>query len=127
MTFGVRNRRAAGARGVWAIAARMLARVLALVLALSIAAPGIGLAADLAFHAGGHHSRSEASVLDAAAASTDVDPGLGEHLHCGCHQAARLEAVDVGPPAVPGRPLPAGLAQALPSFVPDRLPRPPRA
>jgi hypothetical protein len=123
MTFQVRGRRAARAQGVWAIAARMLA----LVLALSLAAPGIGLAADLAFHAGGHHSRSEGPVLDMPAASSNVDPGLGEHLHCGCHQAARLDAADVAPPTVPGRPLPAELARALPSFVPDRLPRPPRA
>ncbi|URD38523.1 hypothetical protein M6G65_08870 [Methylobacterium tardum] len=93
MTFQVRGRRAARAQGVWAIAARMLA----LVLALSLAAPGIGLSADMAFHAGGHHSRSEGPVLDTAAASPNVDPGLGEHLHCGCHQAARLDAADVAP------------------------------
>ncbi|MBP1184006.1 hypothetical protein [Methylobacterium sp. PvR107] len=123
MTFQVRDRRAARAHGVWAIAARMLA----LVLILSIAAPGVGLAADLAFHADGHHSRSEGPVLDAATASGNVDPGLGAHLHCGCHQAARLDAADIAPPAVPGRPLPAALARALPSVVPDRLPRPPRA
>lgn len=123
MTFGVRHRRAAPARGWWAIAAR----VLSLVLALSLAAPGAGLAADLAFHAGGPHTRNEAPVLDAATASTAVDPGLGEHLHCGCHQAARLEAADVAPPAVPGRPLIAAPVQGRPSVTLDRLPRPPRA
>jgi hypothetical protein len=127
MTFGVRHRRAARARGWWAIAARMLALVLAFVLALAVAPPGAGLAADLTFHAGSHHARSDGPALDAPAAPTDVDPGLGEHLHCGCHQAARLEAAEVAPPSVPGRPLPAALAQGRPSVAPDRLPRPPRA
>ena len=122
MTFGVRHRRPAGARGWWALVARMLA----LVLALAVATPPAGLAADLAFHAGGHHSRSQGLVLDAPAAPANVDPGLSEHIHCGCHQAARLEAADVAPPAVPGRPLPAALAQGRPSISPDRLPRPPR-
>jgi hypothetical protein len=123
MTFGTRHRRAVRARGWWAIAAR----VLALVLTLAATAPGAGLAADLAFHAGAHHGGREGPVLDAPAAPADVDPGLGEHLHCGCHQAARLEAADVAPPAVPGRPLPAGPAEGHPTFSPDRLPRPPRA
>ena len=124
MTFGVRHRRPAGVRGWRAFVAALLA----LVLTLTVAAPGVGLAADLAFHGGGHHSRSEGPpVLDAPAASTDADPGLGEHRHCGCHQAARLEATDVAPPAVPGRPLPGALAQGRPSVSPDRLPRPPRA
>ena len=123
MTFGVQNRHAVRARGWWALAARMLA----LVLTLTVAAPGAGLAADLAFHAGGPHGRSAGPVLKAPTAPADVDPGLGEHLHCGCHQAARLEAFDVAPPAVPGRPLPGALAQGRPSVTPDRLPRPPRA
>lgn len=123
MTFGVRQRRAARARDWWAIAARMLA----LVLTLTVAAPGAGLAADLAFHASGHHGRSAGPVLDAPAAPGDVDPGLGEHLHCGCHQAARLDAAAIAPPPVPGRPLAAALAQGHSSVTPDRLPRPPRA
>jgi hypothetical protein len=123
MTSGVRHRRVVRTRGWWALAARTLA----LVLALAVAAPGAGLAADLAFHAGDHHGRSEGQVLDAAQPSTTADPGLGEHLHCGCHQAARLESAAVAPPAVSGRPLPAALAQARPSVSPDRLPRPPRA
>ena len=123
MTCGVRHRRAARACGWWALAARTLA----LVLALTVAAPGIGLAADLAFHAGGHHGQTAGLVLDAPAAPADVDPGLGAHLHCGCHQAARLEAADVAPPPLPGRPLPAALVQGRPSVIPDRLPRPPRA
>ena len=123
MTFGIRHRRSVRARGWWALAARMLA----LVLALSGAGPGVGLAADLAFHAGSHHGRSEGPALDAPAASDAVDPGLGAHLHCGCHLAARLEDEAVVPPAVPGRPLQAGLAQARASVSPDRLPRPPRA
>ena len=101
--------------------------MLALVLTLTVAAPCAGLAADLAFHAGSHHGRSEGPVLDAPTAPADTDPGLGEHLHCGCHQAARQEAADVAPPAVPGRPLPGALAQGRPSVTPDRLPRPPRA
>jgi hypothetical protein len=123
MTFGDRHGRALRARGWWAIAARMLA----LVLTLTVAAPGAGLAADLAFHAGGHHARSDGPVLDAPASPADVDPGLGEHLHCGCHQAARLEAAAVAPPSVPGRPLAAASAQAFPSVTPDLPPRPPRA
>jgi hypothetical protein len=105
----------------------MAVHMLALVLSLSLAAPSVGLAADLAFHAGGPHGRSEAPALDATASSVQVDPGLGEHLHCGCHQAARVETGSVAPPAVPGRPLAAGLERALPSITPDRLPRPPRA
>ena len=119
MTFGVRHRRAARARGWWAIAARMLA----LVLTLAVAAPGAGLAADLAFHAGGHPARSDGPVLDRPTAPADVDPGLGEHLHCGCHQAARLEATDVARPSVPGRTLRAAVAQGHPSVTPDRQER----
>ena len=127
MTYGVRHRRAARARGWWASAARSLALVLASVLALAVAVPGAGLAADLAFHAGGHPVRSDGPALDAPASPADLDPGLGEHLHCGCHQAARLEAVEVARPSVPGRLLPAAVAQGRPSVTPDRLPRPPRA
>ncbi|MEE7492251.1 hypothetical protein [Methylobacterium oryzae] len=123
MTFGVRHRRPAGARGWWAL----VARTLALVLTLAVAAPGAGLAADLAFHAGGHHDRSQGPALDAPAAPAAADPGLSEHLHCGCHQAARLEATEFAPPAAPGRLLPGALAQVHPSVSPDRLPRPPRA
>ncbi len=123
MIFGVRHGRAVGARGWWALAVRLLA----LVLTLSVAGPGFGLAADLAFHAGSHHGRSAGPALDAPAASAAVDPGLDTHLHCGCHQAARLEIAAVAPPAVPGRPLRAGRAEARASVSPDRLPRPPRA
>ncbi|MCX4196489.1 hypothetical protein OMR07_13650, partial [Methylobacterium organophilum] len=68
MTFGVRHRRPAGARRWWAL----VARTLALVLALTVAAPGVGLAADLAFHAGGHHDRSQGPALDAPAAPATV-------------------------------------------------------
>jgi hypothetical protein len=105
----------------------MLALVLALVLALSVAGPGVGLAADLAFHAGGHHEAGEGSALDAPDTATAVDPGLAAHVHCGCHLAARLEAAMLVPPPVPGRPLRARLAQGRPPVDPDRLPRPPRA
>ncbi|MCJ2095721.1 hypothetical protein MKK67_24940 [Methylobacterium sp. J-072] len=112
-------------RGWWAIAARMLARVLALSLALSLAGPGVGLAADLAFHAGGHHDRVDGPSL--AEGGSSVDPGVTEHLHCGCHQVAPLETGIPAPPAVPGRPVAVRIAAALPSVVPDRLPRPPRA
>ncbi|SDN65900.1 hypothetical protein SAMN05216360_11046 [Methylobacterium phyllostachyos] len=123
MTFGVRHRRSARARGWWALAVRMLA----LVLALSVAGPGVSLAADLAFHAGGHHEVGEGAALDAPTASTAVDPGLAAHVHCSCHLAARLEAAAMVPPPVTGRPLRARLAQGHSSIAPDRLPRPPRA
>lgn len=111
------------ARGWWALAVRMLA----LVLALSVAGPGVGLAADLAFHTGGHHEAGEGAALDAPAATATVDPGLAAHVHCGCHLAARLEAAVMVPPPVTGRPLRARLAQGHSSIDPDRLPRPPRA
>ncbi|MDP4006912.1 hypothetical protein [Methylobacterium sp. NEAU K] len=101
--------------------------MLALVLTLSIAGPGTGLAADLAFHAGSHHGRSEGPAVESASARTVVDPGVTEHLHCGCHQAAPLETGSVAPPAAPGRPIAARIAPARASVVGDRLPRPPRA
>lgn len=123
MTFGVRHRRSVRARGWWALAVCMLA----LVMALSVAGQGVGLAADLAFHAGGHHAPSEGAALDVPTATTAVDPGVAAHVHCGCHLAARLEAAGIAPPPVPGRPLRARLAQGHPSVDPDRLPRPPRA
>ncbi|MCJ2057282.1 hypothetical protein MKL09_12030 [Methylobacterium sp. J-048] len=119
MAFRVRHGRSA--RGLWAIAVRMLA----LVLALSLAGPGVGLAADLAFHAGGHQDRSVGPSIEAAGSA--VDPGVTEHLHCGCHQAAPLEAAIAPPPAIPGRPVAVRIVRALPSVIPDRLPRPPRA
>lgn len=122
MGFGVRHRRSVRARGWWAIAVRMLA----LVLTLSVAGLGVGHAADLAFHAGSQHARSEGAVLDAPASSTAVDPGLAAHVHCGCHLAARLEGGMMVPPPVPGRALRARLVQGRPSVDPDRLPRPPR-
>ncbi|MDH2311309.1 hypothetical protein [Methylobacterium brachiatum] len=116
-----RVRQGRSTRGWWAIAARRLA----LVLALCLAGPGVGLAADLAFHAGGHHERSVGpSVAEAGGA---VDPGIGAHLHCGCHQAAPLETGFSGPAAIPGRPVAIRVARPLPSIAPDRLPRPPRA
>ncbi|MCJ2069270.1 hypothetical protein MKK75_10740 [Methylobacterium sp. J-030] len=123
MTFGVRHRCSVRARGWWALAVR----VLALVLALSVAGPGTGLAADLAFHAGDRHAVGEGAALDAPAAATNVDPGVAAHVHCGCHLGARLEIAVTAPPPVPGRPLRARLAQGRPSVDPDRLPRPPRA
>ena len=98
-----------------------------LVLTLSIAGPGIGLAADLAFHGQGHHVPSEGAAIEAAVSGSVADPGLTAHLHCGCHQAAPLEAASVAPPAIPDRPIVARIARAIPSVVPDRLPRPPRA
>ncbi|MCJ2087913.1 hypothetical protein MKK88_18265 [Methylobacterium sp. E-005] len=101
--------------------------MLALVLALSVAGPGVGLAADLAFHAGGHHTAGEGAALDAPAATTAVDPGVAAHVHCGCHLVARLDAALMVPPSPPGRPLRARLAQGHSSIDPDRLPRPPRA
>jgi hypothetical protein len=116
-----RVRQGRAARGWWAIAARMLA----LVLALSLAGPGGGLAADLAYHAGGHQDRSVGpSVAEAGSA---VDPGVSAHLHCGCHQAAPLETGFSGPAAIPGRLVAIRGARPLPSITPDRLPRPPRA
>jgi len=116
-----RVRHGRSVRSWWAIAARMLA----LVLALSLAGPGVSLASDLAFHAGGEHGRSVGpSIADAGGA---VDPGVTAHLHCGCHQVAPLETGLVAPPAVPGRPVTDRIACALPSIIPDRLPRPPRA
>jgi len=120
-----RIRQAGAGRGWRAIAARMLALVLAVSMALSLAGPGVGLAADLAFHAGGHHDRVDGPSL--AQAGSRVDPGVTEHLHCGCHQVAPLEIGIPAPPAVAGRPVAVRIAAALPSFVPDRLPRPPRA
>lgn len=123
MTFGVRHRRSVRARGWWAVAVRMLA----LALALTASGPGVGLAADLAFHAGGHHAAGEGAALDAPASTTPVDPGVAAHAHCGCHLVVRLEAAVTAPPPVPGRPLRARLAQGRPSVDPDRLPRPPRA
>ena len=109
-----------------AIAARVLALVLAVMLVLSVAGPGAGLAADLAFHAGGaDHGRSV--VETAGAAGTAVDPGVSEHLHCGCHQAAPLEDAVLAPPVVPGRPVAVRISRALPSIIPECLPRPPRA
>ena len=122
MSFGVRHRRSVRGWGWWTVAVRMLA----LVLTLSVAGPGVGLAADLAFHAGSHHAQGEGAVLDVPSSSA-VDPGLAAHVHCGCHLAARLEGGVMVPPPVPGRPLRARLVQGRPSVDPDRLPRPPRA
>lgn len=127
MTFGVRHRRFLRARGWWTVAVRMLALVLALSVAGHGVEPGTGLAADLAFHAGGHHDAGEGAALEAPAAATRVDPGVAAHVHCGCHLVARLEAAVLMPPPVPDRPLRARLAQGHSSIDPDRLPRPPRA
>lgn len=116
-----RIRQGRSGRGWWAIAARMLA----LVLTLCLAGPGVGLAADLAFHAGGHHDRIDGPSL--VEAGTSVDPGVTEHLHCGCHQVAPLETGALAPPAAPVRPVAVRISGALSSVAPDRLPRPPRA
>lgn len=103
----------------------MAARLLALVLALSLAGPGVGLASDLAFHAGGEHGRSVGPSM--ADAGGTVDPGVTAHLHCGCHQVAPLEIGFSGPLAIPDRPVAIRVTRARPSVSPDRLPRPPRA
>ncbi|KNY20131.1 hypothetical protein [Methylobacterium sp. ARG-1] len=116
-----RVRQERSTRGWWAIAARRLA----LVLALCLAGPGVGLAADLAFHAGGHPERSVGPPV--AEAGSVVDPGVSAHLHCGCHQAAPLETGFSGPLAIPSRPVAIRAASPLPSVTPDPLPRPPRA
>ncbi len=123
MTFEVRHRRPAGARRWWAL----VARTLALVLALTVAAPGVGLAADLAFHAGGHHDRSQGPALDAPAAPRPSIPASRSTSIAAAIRRPASEATEIAPPAAPGRLRPGALAQGRPSVSPDRLPRPPRA
>lgn len=125
MGFWIRQRRALRGHRGWAVAARTLM----LVLTLAMAGPGIGLAADLAFHAETHHGAGPAveAAVSGTVSGAAVDPGLTAHLHCGCHQAAPLETGAVVPPPVPVRPIAARIAQAIPSPAPDRLPRPLRA
>lgn len=122
-----RRRGAFGAVRSWWVAARALA----LVLALAIAAPMAGLAEDLAFHHGHDGAdRTELALAAPEAAAEGAqrgDPGLGCHLHCGCHVAAHPAEADSPVPATASRATYARLSEAVSSVVADRLPRPPRA
>ncbi|GBU17681.1 MULTISPECIES: hypothetical protein [Methylobacterium] len=112
--------------GWWASAARALA----LVLALAVAAPTAGLAEDLAYHQDhpGHAQteRAFASSADAGGSQT-ADPGLGCHVHCGCHAGIALDEAASAPLPSASRPRYERVSLAAASIFPDRLPRPPRA
>ena len=121
------RQRAFGAvTGWWATAARALA----LVLALAVAAPTAGLAEDFSYHQDhpGHDRTELAMVSDLSAAETQAaDPGLGCHIHCGCHVATALDETVTALPAAASRPSYAPVAEAVSSIFHNRLPRPPRA
>ncbi|WP_336490477.1 hypothetical protein [Methylobacterium nigriterrae] len=110
-------------RGWWAVAARMLTLVLALV----VAAPVSGLADDMAFHAGGHHERTEALTVGSPSSADASDPGVASHVHCGCHQVAAMEHGPVPPAPDAARPRYARVTDVPSSVATNRLPRPPRA
>lgn len=122
-----RRHRAFGAMtGWWATAARALA----LVLALAVAAPVAGLAEDLSYHQGHQgHDRTELAVMSELSAdgTQEADPGVGCHVHCGCHIAAPVACTVTPPPAAASRPTYAPASEAVPTIFSDRLPRPPRA
>jgi hypothetical protein len=111
--------------GWWATAARALA----LVLALAVALPAAGLAEDLAFHGAhpGHGGLELAMGTVSDAGQPVADPGLGCHVHCGCHVASGPAEPGLAPPPAASRPLDARRVQAVASICLDRLPRPPRA
>ncbi len=116
--------------GWWAMAARALA----LVLALAVALPAAGLAEDIAFHRAhpGHLHQNPGGLELAVAAASDAgqpaaDPGLGCHVHCGCHVASGPAEPGLAPPPAASRPHYARRVQTVSSVCLDRLPRPPRA
>jgi hypothetical protein len=111
--------------GWWAMAARALA----LVLALAVALPAAGLAEDLAFHGAhpGHGGRELAFDPASDAGQPMADPGLGCHVHCGCHVASGPAEPGLAPPPAASRPYYARRVQTASSVCLDRLPRPPRA
>jgi hypothetical protein len=109
--------------GWWAMAARALA----LVLALAVALPAAGLAEDLAFH-GTHRAHDGPELAMASDPGQPVaDPGLGCHVHCGCHVASGPAEPGLAPPPATSRPHYARRVQTASSVCLDRLPRPPRA
>ena len=120
---GVRRHNPFGAVTGWCALA---VRALALLLALTLALPEAGLAADLHHHLDADHAALTVSP-DSAVAPQAADPGLALHLHCGCHVAAPVSAVESVLPAT--RPLPRDgqAAEARSSIAPDLLPRPPCA
>jgi hypothetical protein len=102
------------------------ARLMVLVLTVTIVTPAIGLARDVAFHQG-HAQSVEAAAPSADADTTAPDPGLVQHVHCGCHLAAAIaSAGDVRVGAV-SRPTYARMSAAVATAESDRLLRPPRA
>ena len=112
-------------RGWWTTASRLLA----LVLALTLAAPDLGLAADMTGAQVRHASISDAPALTIDAEHTvsgSAELGLACHVHCGCHPVIRTEggAVTTCPDA--GRRVASVVAGPLAPVWPDRLSRPPR-
>ena len=108
--------------GWWATAARALA----LVMALTVAAPATCLAEDFAYHLGHQgHTGTELAAADPSG-TQDADPGLGAHVHCGCHLAVSVEGTGSTFETDRSRPSYARTSEAGPSVFSDRLPRPPR-
>lgn len=123
MSSARRHRTFGAMTGWWAAAA------LALVLALSIAMPPAGLGGDPAYHQGHQgHDRSEPSFVSETASGLDQasDPGLADHVHCGCHVALNATVACDALPQDDTRPSYARLSETVSSVSPDRLPRPPR-
>lgn len=126
MRTAVRQKAFGALTGWWATAARALA----LVLALAVAAPTAGLAEDFSYHQGHPgHDRTELAVASdlSAGGAQDVDPGIGGHVHCGCHVAAMPTGTVTQAPPSASRPSYAQVSEAVPTVFADRLPRPPRA
>ncbi|GJE39111.1 hypothetical protein ACFQFG_11415 [Methylobacterium persicinum] len=126
MTVGRWHWGVGATRGWWTTAARLLAFVLALVLA----APDLGLAADMTGTPGRHASVADAPVLtvDAehpASGSTDLGPAC--HVHCGCHPVIRTEGGAFVTRPDTGRRIASAVAGPLAPVWSDRLSRPPRA
>lgn len=120
----VGRQRAFGARMLrWVTAARALAAVLM----LAVAAPGTGLCADLAFHAGAASALTEPAFAIDGSASQEADPGIAAHAHCGCHQAVNLGETAVAPAPGTSRPRYAPMREDPTSIFPTRPARPPRA
>lgn len=112
-------------RGWWTTAARLLA----FVLALTLAAPDLGLAADMTGARVPHASISDAPALTIDAehpVSGSAELALACHVHCGCHPVIGTEGGAVMTCPDTARRFASVVGGPLAPVWPDRLSRPPR-